>query len=212
MNYKPLNIFFMIHTKDLYMEDLQDQSCDPEYEAEARQAADYAEHMNIQHELAEFHLLVPPIDLGLMQPSVATSEQIAHGIIEAVKEGRISPIELAVKKKCIEQAFELVYKDEETKKLIISEVDKYGKEGATLYGATVKVTSTGKYEYAKDKKWAELTESIAETMVKIKAQEELVKMATKAGKAFVDEESGEITASPVPCPKTETVAVSFKKK
>jgi hypothetical protein len=153
-----------------------------------------------------------PIDLGTLRPTAATSEQIAGGIIEAVKEGRINPIELAVKKKCITDAFEMALKNEEIKSMCVSEVEKYGKEGATMFGATIKVTSTAKYDYSKDPKWKELNDSIADTLKLIKDQEERIKVACKNNASLIDQETGEVIASVVPCPKTDTVAVSFKSK
>jgi hypothetical protein len=188
----------MTRTKDLFME---------------QQERDYEqENFEMMNELHELHHNVPPIDLGLMQPSLQTSEQIANGIIEAVKEGQINPIELAVKKKCIVDAFELAFKDDEIKKMVVSEVERYGKEGATMYGATIKVTSTGKYEYSKDQKWASIKAGMKEMEEALKAQEERIKAACKNNASLIDNETGEVIASVVPCPKTDTVAVSFKPK
>lgn len=190
----------MTRTKDLALE-YQEQQYDHDRIAQ--------EHY--ESELAQLRHLVPPIDLGLMEPSPATSEQIANGIIEAVKEGRINPIELAVKKKCISDALELAFKNDEVKRMVVGEVEKYGKEGAAMYGATIKVTSTGKYQYDADPKWRQLNESIAPALKAIKEQEDKIKTAVKNNCSLVDE-NGEIIASIVPCPKTDTVAVSFKKK
>jgi hypothetical protein len=187
----------MTRTKDMFME---------------QQEMDYEEqNFEMMNELNELHHNVPPIDLGLIQPSLQTSEQIANGIIEAVKEGQIKPIELAVKKKCIVDAFELAFKNDEIKKMIIGEVERYGKDGATMYGATIKVTSTGKYDYPKDQKWAAIKAGMKEMEDALKAQEEKIKAACKNNASLVDGDTGEIIASIVPCPKTDTVAVSFKK-
>jgi hypothetical protein len=167
-----------------------------------QQERDYEqENFEMMNEINELHAHVPPIDLGLMQPSLQTSEQIANGIIEAVKEGQINPVEFAVKKKCILDAFDLAFKDEEIKKMVISEVERYGKEGAVMYGATVKLTSTSKYDYSKDTKWAQIKESMKELEEALKAQEEKIKTACRVNASLIDQETGEVVASVVPCPK-----------
>lgn len=173
-----------------------------------QQEQDFNERMSQLHE-EEYY--IAPIDISSLQPSQATSEQIANSIIEAVKEGRIDPIEFAVKKKCIVDAFDLAFKNEEIKKMVVGAVEQYGKEGANVFGATVKVTSTGKYDYAKDSKWAQIKEGMKEMEDALKAQEDKIKTACRNNASLVDNDSGEIIASIVPCPKTDTVAVSFKK-
>jgi hypothetical protein len=173
-----------------------------------QQEQDFNDRMNDLHD-EEYY--IAPIDINSLKPSQATTEQIANSIIDAVREGRISPIEFAVKKKCILDAFELAFKNEEIKKMVVSEVEQYGKEGASLHGATVKITSTSKYDYSKDPKWAAIKDDMKEMEAALKAQEEKIKIACKNNASLVDSETGEMIASIVPCPKTDTVAVSFKK-
>jgi len=191
----------MISTRDLALEQQEQDFNDNGPE----QYAQYEE------DIAQLHYIVPPIDLALMQPSVATSEQIASGIIEAIKEGRISPLEFAVKKKCIEQALEMAFKNEEVRDLTITEVEKYGKEGATCMGASVKITNTRKYEYKSDPTWLALNDAIKDTLTEIKAQEERVKIACKNNCSLMSED-GVMIASIVPSPETTAIAVSFKAK
>lgn len=155
---------------------------------------------------------IAPIDLNTLQPSIATSEQIANGIIAAVREGRISPLELAVKRKCIADALDLALKNEEVKSMMVDEVEKYGKEGATCLGAKVTVINKRTYHYESDPKWKELNDSIGETLVKIKEQEKRVQAAVKNNCSLIDSDTGEMIASIVPAPETTSIAVSFKKK
>lgn len=199
----------MTHTKDeflTYMEDLEMQGR-AEDQSDGREKT-----QQMEQELAQLHLLVPPIDLGLMQPSIATSEQIANGLIAAIVEGRISPLEFVVKKKCVMDAFELAFKNEEVKNLAIAEVERCGKEGASLYGATIKITSTSKYEYEKDPRWKQINDSLADGLAARKEQEEKIKQACKLNGSIVDQETGEVIAQQVPNPRTDTIAVSFKTK
>jgi hypothetical protein len=191
----------MISNRDLILEHQEQEYND-------NGAEQYAQY---EEDLAQLRYTVPPIDLGIMIPSIATSEQIASGIIEAIKEGRMSPLEFAVKRKCIEQGLELAFRNTEVKDMTITEVEKFGKEGATCLGATLKITNTRKYQYENDPTWKMLNDSIAETKDAIKAQEERVKIACKNNCSLIGD-GGEIIASIVPAPETTSIAVSFKSK
>lgn len=184
----------MTRTKDILMQMREEES--------------FEERMGIEEE----DFFISPIDINSIKPSLATSEQIANGIIQAIKEGRISPMEFAVKKKCIADGLELAFKDPEVKKMAVEEVERHGKSGATLYGASIKVTSKTEYDYSKDEKWKQLHESIAPVVKQMKEQEERIKSACKNNASLVNTETGEVIASIVPSPTTSTIAVSFKKK
>jgi hypothetical protein len=160
----------MVHSDEIYMEMRESEHIDSEERMKDYVESGKFEAQQYDGEVSQLHHLVPPIDLALMEPSMATSEQIANGIIEAIKEGRISPLEFAVKKKCIEQALEAAFKDEEIKDMTITEIEKYGKAGASCMGATLTVKSIRKYEYEADPKWKELNEGIKWTKDLIKAQ------------------------------------------
>ena len=151
------------------------------------------------------------INLTSLQPSPATTEQIANDIVTSILEGKVNPLEFVVKKKCITDALDMALKNEEVKKMCITEVEKYGKEGATCLGAKVTLTTKRTYKYEADPKWRELNQSIAEASAQIKAQEEKIKVACKTNSSLVDQETGEVIASVVPAPETTSIAVSFKK-
>lgn len=198
----------MISSDEIFMQMREEES----FEQRMGIHDEYHQNEEMMEEINALHGNVPPIDIGLMVPSLQTSEQIANGIIQAVKEGQITPLELAVKKKCLVDALDMALKDKDVMKACIEEVEQYGKDGAKIFGATVKVTSTVKYDYSKDPKWQELNNSIAPVLAEIKEQEERIKVACKQQASLTDTETGEIIASIVPAPRTETVAVSFKKK
>jgi hypothetical protein len=148
-------------------------------------------------------------DFRVLAPSIATSKQIAGELIHAVRNGHIEPVDFAIKKKCIEDALELAFN--ELKPELVAEVEKYGKAGAEKFGATVTVKTTAKYDYSHDATWAAIKHKIAPLEAELKAQEEKIKTAVKTNSTLIDQDSGEVIATVVPCPRTETVAVTFTK-
>jgi len=146
-----------------------------------------------------------------VDPSPATSEQLANYMIENLLEGNVKPLEFAVKRKCIEQAFDLVMNNPGVKNMVIEEINKYGKEGATALGAKLSLTNRPTYEYKADEKWSEIKERMAPLEAELKKQEELIKQACKSNVSLISEE-GELLARPVPAPSTTSIVVSFKNK
>lgn len=179
-----------------------------------------------EQEQFEHDVFLQPIDINHLKPSgeviemqfgnakpeklSTTSKDIAQKIIEHITEGFMDPLDFAVKKKLIVDAFEIVFKDSMVKSMMIEEIEKRGKEGATALGAKLSLTSRAAYEYAKDSNWAQIKEQMAPLEAKLKAQEEKIKMACK-GNANLVNHDGEIIASVVPAPSTTSVAVSFLK-
>ena len=166
---------------------------------------------------------MPVLDLNTIQPSAEVmklekdtfnlrSADIAKSFIELILDGVIDPLEFAVKKKLVTDALDLVMNDPQVKKLAVEEVEKYGKEGASRLGAKVTVISRASYEYAKDPRWLELTRQAEPYVARVKEQEEKIKAACKNNASLIDNESGEMIASIVPHPKTDSIAVSFNPK
>lgn len=139
------------------------------------------------------------------------STDIAMQIINAINEGFINPLEFAVKKKLVVDALDMVMKDASVKRLALEEVQTHGKEGCTKLGAKITVTGRATYQYDKDPKWAEIKAEMKPLEEKLKAQEEKIKAACKNNASLVSAD-GEIIASIVPAPTTESIAVSFAKK
>lgn len=140
-----------------------------------------------------------------------TTVDIANQIITAIKEGMINPLEFAVKKKLVVDAFEMAMKDKDVKYLIENEIEKYGKEGATILGAKLGITNRPSYKYDQDPTWASLKAGMADQEAALKEQEKKIQAACKVGASIVDDD-GVILASVVPAPVTTSVSVSFKRK
>jgi hypothetical protein len=139
------------------------------------------------------------------------STDIAMQIIASITDGFINPLEFAVKKKLVVDALEMVMKDPAVKRLALEEVQAHGKEGCTKLGAKITTSSRSTYQYDKDPKWSEIKAELKPLEEKLKAQEEKIKAACKNNASLVSEE-GEIIASIVPAPATESISVSFSKK
>ena len=165
---------------------------------------------------------LPILDLNTLNPEEGTikldkdtlnlkSTDIALQIITAITDGLINPLEFAVKKKLVVDALEMVMKDPSVRRLAIEEVEANGKAGCTKLGAKISVTSRSTYQYDKDSKWAEIKAEMKPLEEKLKAQEEKIKVACKNNASLVSDE-GEIIASIVPAPATESISVSFSKR
>lgn len=143
-----------------------------------------------------------------------TSIRLADMIIDALLSGIVDPLSFAVQRRVLNDALEVAMKDKRVKDLMVAEINKYGKgETATRLGATITLTPRTTYDYAKDPTWKRLsTEKLEPVKAAMKAQEDMVKVASKTGKALVDQDTGEVVASVVPSSSTESVTVSLKKK
>lgn len=143
--------------------------------------------------------------------TITKSHDLANAMITALKSGNINPIDFAVKRKFVMDALDEVYKDPEVKQILVNEISGYGKEKPVKHGAEVTVRSIGKYDYSKDPVWASIKFNMAAQEAELKAQEELIKVATKTGSIISDPNTGEVMAVPVPCPQTDSIVVSLKK-
>lgn len=151
------------------------------------------------------------INIRELTPSATKSEDIARQLIISVLDGHILPVDFIVKKKCLIEALEKAAEHEEVKKLTIAAIEQHGKEGARAYGASVKITQRTKYAYEKDPTWKKLKDEIADQEKAIKDQELRIKAACHNQASLVDPDTGELIASIVPHPATDTITVTFDK-
>lgn len=143
-----------------------------------------------------------------------TSIHIADQIIESLLAGIVDPLSFAVQRRILVDALEVAMKDKRVKDLMVAEINKYGKgETATRLGATITLTPRTTYDYAQDPTWKQLSEEqLKPVKERMKAQEDLIKNASKGKGQIVDQDSGEVLAVGVPSTTTESVTVSLKKK
>ena len=140
-----------------------------------------------------------------------SSVGIADHIIETLLSGSVNPLEFAVKRKLVVDAFEMVMKHPDIKSLMVDEIEKLGKQGASALGAKVYITSRPTYQYEKDSTWLHIKTNMKPFEEALTAQQEKIKACVKNGASLFDD-GGIMVASIVPAPETRSVAVSFTKK
>ena len=116
------------------------------------------------------------------------SKQLSDHWIAEILEGNIPPIDFAVKKKLIEQALEAVLKNDAVKKYAVEEIEKFGKEGATVMGAKVTVVNRAAYEYKSDPIWKIIKAQLEPLEKDLKAQEEKIKVACKTNCSLINDD------------------------
>lgn len=81
-----------------------------------------------------------------------------------------------------------------------------------ILGAKVEVVEAGtKYDYSQNENWNEINNNLAPFLLQKKDIEDKIKMATKIGNSIIDENSGEIIASPVKKESTTTLKITLGK-
>jgi hypothetical protein len=140
-----------------------------------------------------------------------TSVDLGMQIVEILLSGNMNPLDFAVKKKLVIDAIEFAASHPEVKNLIVDEIKKHGKEAYHM-GAKLSITSRPRYEYDKDRVWSLIKERMKPWEDELKKQEEKIKACCKNNASLIDEKTGEIMASVVPSPSSESVAVSFSKR
>lgn len=184
--------------------------------------------MNNENKVVALYGVLPIIDLNALVPEQETvsmklgekpenidiaSVRLGDKIIEALLAGEIDPLEFAVKRRLINDALDVAFKDKRVKDLLTAEINKYGKgETPTRLGATITLSPRTSYDYGKDATWKRISaEKLEPVKLEMKQQEELIKSASKQGHDIVDPTTGELRASIVPSTTTESVTVSLCK-
>lgn len=127
------------------------------------------------------------INLKEIMPTKSNIELVASQIIQPLEDGDMNKLEFIVKMKFIEEVIKTTLKKVE---ISISRQE-------SVYGAKIEPAETGvKYNYSQSEKWCGISEKIKPLSDELKSIEEQIKIATKIGKSFVDETTGEII-SPV---------------
>jgi hypothetical protein len=155
---------------------------------------------------------LPLIDMNELKPSLATSNELACKIVDAVLSGYLNPLDFLVKKKCIEEALEAAYNNVGVKNCMIEEAQKYNGKGTHL-GAKFEVIEAGvKYHFDKtgDPELTRLEAEAGELADKVKQRKEFLKHVKGEGETvLIDDEV--ITVYPPHKTSTTTVKISLAK-
>lgn len=142
-------------------------------------------------------------------------KEFADQLIGMVENGEISPLEMAVKVRAVQDTFKQVADSKVLKDAVYSESLKYGKGEKMAYGgAQVNVREGGvKYDFTVcgDPEWEELNSQMEDLKAKMKEREDWLKGNTKPV-TILDEETGVVsTIYPPARSSTTTYAITFPK-
>ena len=145
-------------------------------------------------------------ELGTLTPSKSNIEVVSKQLSETVLNGNADPLEFAIRCKfvieCLSAAMDMV------KETALNNIDKE----TTLLGAKVEVVESGvKYDYSANETWNEINMRLEPLLSSKKSLEDKIKMATKIGNSIIDEETGEIIASPVTKLSTTVLKITLGK-
>lgn len=105
--------------------------------------------------------------------SAAANETAA--LRRSILDGEKSALPYFVAAKYISEVFDSLIKDPGIKEAAIAEIERYGKGGFKMNGASVEVCTRSEYDYSNTPKWVELEEQIQHLRAMQKAIEDVAK-------------------------------------
>lgn len=139
-------------------------------------------------------LQLPLIDIQSLKPSTATANDLACAIIDTVLSGYVNPLDLPVKKKCIEQALDAALKNAGVQSAIIEEINKHGKSASHL-GAKLEVMEAGvRYDYSKcnDSELMRLEADLLAATNAVKLRQQFLRTIPTEGQTIISQLTGEV--------------------
>ena len=134
-------------------------------------------------------------------PVKSNIDSLANELTEGVASGFVNPLEFLVKIEFLTKVLEQAKK--QVKDLAVQSLS----SNESLFGAKIELAETGvKYDYSQSESWQSIKAQIEPLETELKAIEEQIKMATKIGKSFVDESTGELIS---PVQKTSTASIKI---
>ena len=131
------------------------------------------------------------------------SESLTNDIVN----GNINPLEGDYLLHAFEECVARVRKNEEVKKAILSEVEKYSKSTFEYRDATIQVKTVSKYDYSQCSLWNDIKyqeNELAERRKKLEA------IMQNIDSPIADTDTGEMIY-PAACESSKTIAYKFKK-
>ena len=146
------------------------------------------------------------IKINQMPRSKREIEAYVSNLKEMILSGNINGIEAAIFLKSMDEMIKQLKDDSDIKRMIISEVEKYGKS-AEFDGTKITLSERKSYSFDSDSEWEQLEEEIIILKNRQKMREAFLKVITKP---VADPETGEII-NPMPCQSTTVTTVSLRK-
>ena len=145
-------------------------------------------------------------DITNLTPSKTNIEIVSKEMTESIINGEVDAIEFSVR--CQFAIDTLTECLKIAKPYALKSIDKE----TTMLGAKLEVAESGvKYDYSANQTWKEIETKLDPLLKEKKAIEDKVKMATKIGNSIIDENSGEIVASPVAKTSTTILKITLAK-
>lgn len=145
-------------------------------------------------------------EIGTLTPSKSNIDVVSQQLIETVKNGHADPLEFSIRCKFAIEALSAAL--DAVKEDALNHIDKE----TVLLGAKLEVSESGvKYDYSQNETWQRIDMQLKPLLVLKKEIEDKVKMATKIGNSIIDENTGEIIASPVKKESTTILKITLGK-
>lgn len=155
---------------------------------------------------------LPVIQLDTLKPSLSASNDLACAIIDSVLSGHINPLDLPVKKKCIEQALETALKNPVVQSCLIEEIQKHGKFASHLEAKLEVVEAGVKYDYTNCNDWVliHLEGQVLSLMEAVKERKEFLKALPIEGFETITKDGEVVKLYPPAKSSTTTIKTTMK--
>lgn len=142
--------------------------------------------------------------ITLMPNTKPQQQEFVRQVVGQILDGNVDPLKVDVYLKSIEDTIAAIRKNDEVKRLVLNESDKYGSKTFEAYGGKITVSQRSNKNYAAcgDEVWDGLQQQMEQLKAAIKARE----AALDAG---VDPATGEALKKPV-CTITPFLKIEFK--
>lgn len=145
-------------------------------------------------------------EIGTLTPTKSNIEVVSQQLAGTVKNGHADPLEFSIRCKFAIEVLSAAL--DSVKDDALRNVDKE----TTLLGAKIEVAESGvKYDYTQNETWRNIDMQLKPLLALKKEIEDKVKMATKIGNSIIDENTGEVIASPVKKESTTVLKITLGK-
>ena len=145
------------------------------------------------------------LELVKLTPSKTNVKIVSEQLTEPIINGEIDAVEFSVRCEFAIQTLknaQSIAKKEALKKDF----------NKTCLGAKVEIAEAGViYDFSSNEKWLSIENKTNDLLIERKKIEEQIKISTKLGKSIIDENTGDIIASPVKKESTTTLKITLEK-
>jgi hypothetical protein len=151
--------------------------------------------------------------LALFETTKTEREEFVTMILDTLNDGQISPLDLHLQVKCMEDLIAQLKDQQKYKDAVLNDAEHHGKK-FTYKNAAIDIREVGtKYDYTNcnDDELNQLTEQSIELAAKLKARQKFLQLSPIEGTSILNEATGEVTkVYPPSKTSTTSVVVSLK--